>query len=486
MNWSTDGQTPEFLAATRMISLNDSLIETVLSRLQLKPGMRVLDVGCGSGEYSFRLGSATQDVHYTGVEIDPAFVDFANRRAAGEVGYPFEEPSSANEYRFVCGNGLDLPFEDGEFDAVISHTYLTAVPDWACAFAEMCRVCKPGGTVSSITSLTDDFYGTGSISLFTSLLDSETVKLLELVEKAKAKLAKDMDLASGIYPRKVPVSFDWIGLQDVTCAPLPHYFCLSDAAVTDDERKRNIQLLSLMETNQMARLKASRKTARMLTDEQWETYADLIEFRREALLDCSVNREWNWYGNASLLVCGTVPAEPPLERWKSMRDANKEACSALQACVDAGLAKGADTAQLGPGRCVKTVLALKGRAKRTVFGFDPPRALLEACGIVLDNDEARFLRAEASFLDEGADLETLPAFPNADIYRIPDMWETVSEAAMSHVKTMFKDAGTVDDCAVVACITTKGKRTAKAVAAHPDYREAAMRAFARAYGALVK
>ena len=484
MNWSTDGQTPEFLAATRMISLNDSLIGTVQSHLKLEPGMNVLDVGCGSGEYSFRLGSAVRDVNFTGLEIDPAFVEFANRRAAGEIGYPFEEPNRANSYRFICGDGLDLPFDDDTFDAVISHTYLTALPDWACAFAEMCRVCKPGGTVSSITSLTDDFYGSGSISLFTSLLNAESVALLELVDRAKEKLAKGMNLASGIFPRKVPVSFDWMGLENVTCAPLPHYFCLSDASVTDDERKRNIALLALMETNQVARLKANPKTACMLSDEQWEAYEDLIVFRREALLDCNVNREWNWYGNASLLVCGTVPADAPKERWQSMHDANEEAREALRSCVDAGLVKRADTSQLGPGRCVKTVLALPKRAKLAVYGFDPPRALMEACGVLLENDESGYRSIEADVRAANEDLDALPPYPNAEIYRIPDMWETVSEAALLRVKTAFKDAGSVDGCAVVACIMDGGKRKSEAIAAHPDFREAARRAFSRAFGAL--
>ena len=484
MSWSVDGQTPEFLAVTRMISLNDSVVETILSHLQLKAGMRVLDVGCGSGELCFRLGSATEGVLYTGIDNDPAFVEFAAKRATGEVGYPFEQPNPANEHRFTCGDGLDLPFEDGSFDAVVSHTYLTAVPDWACAFAEMCRVCKPGGTVSSITSLTDDFYGTGTISLFTSLLDAESVELLKLVEKAKAKLSKEMDLACGIFPRKVPVSFDWMGLKGVTCAPLPHYFCLSDATVTEEARRRYVKLLALMETSHVARLKERPDTAAMLTDAQWEAYGDLVRFRSEALADCSRNREWNWYGNASLLVCGTVPETGVPENRRTFREANRQARQVLQSCIDAGLVTRADITQLGPGRCVKAALSRADGSKLVVYGFDPPRALTEACGIVLGNDEDALARAEERFRATHEGLEDLPDFPNADIYRIPDMWETVSEVAFGHVKTAFKDAGDVDGKRIVACIMIDGKRTAKALAAHPDYREAAMRAFSRAFGTL--
>ena len=482
MSWSTDVQTPEFLAATRMISLGDSVIATILERLKLEPGMRVLDVGCGSGEYCFRLGSATQGMRFTGIDIDPAFVEFANKRATNEVGYPYEDPNPANSYRFIYGDGLDLPFEDGSFDAVVSHTYLTAVPDWACAFAEMCRVCKKGGTVSSITSLTDDFYGTGSISLFTGLLNAESVELLELVEKAKARLAHGTSLVSGIAPRKVPVSFDWMGLEDISCTPLPHYFCLSDAAVTEAERKRNIELLALMETSQMARLKAAAETADMLSDGQWSAYEDLIRFRREALIDCNENREWNWYGNASLLVCGTVPEGGiPVSRL-AFREASIQARGKLQSCLDTGLVTHEETTQLGPGRCVKTALSRADGSKLAVYGFDPPRALGEACGVVLEDDETANRDVEAEFRATRERADALPDFPNADIYGIPDMWETVSEAVLDRISVTFKDAGAHGGPPTVACIIAGDDRASEAIASHADYREAAMRAFARAYG----
>ena len=485
MNWSTDGQTPEFLAATRMVSLDDAIIATILTHIELKPGVRVLDVGCGSGEYCFRLGSAVEGVEFIGLEYDAGFVEFAQKRAEGTVGYPFETPNPANSYRFVCGDGLDLPFDDGEFDAIVSHTYLTAVPDWACALAEMCRVCKPGGTVSSVTSLTDDFYGTGTIGLFSGLLDPASASLLQTVEKAKALLADPMNLTAGIRPRKVPVSFDWMGLHDVTCTPLAHYFCLSDSAVNARDRKRFVDLLYLMEANQLERLKECPATNSMLTDAKWDEYADLLQLRRTALAECDENHEWNWYGNASLLVCGTVPTDAPYGKWCTFRDASAKANRALQSYVDANLVKGADTSQLGPGRCAKVALSRCDGSKLTVFGFDPPRALLEACGITAENEEVGYLLIESRFRADNQALDGLPSLPNDVVYGIQDMWETVSEAAMTGISTQFKDAGSADGCSIVACFATRDGRVGKSISAHPDFKEAAMRAFARAYAALL-
>lgn len=476
-----------------MVSLGDAIVKTILGKLELQPGMRVLDVGCGSGEYAFRLGSATQCVEFVGLEYDAAFVDFANRRVVGEICYPFEKPNPANTYRFICGNGLDLPFDDGSFDAVISHTYLTALPDWACALAEMCRVCKPGGTVSSITSLTDDFYGTGTISLFSKLFDPESAGLLRLVGKAKAAAFKDMDLMSGMPPRKAPVAFDWIGLENVRCAPLAHYACLSDAETSDDFRRRYVDLLYEHELSQLALLTTNPHACTLLTSDQFDAYEKLMEWRRDELKSTTRDREWNWYGNASLLVCGTRPNNPD-PRWAAMRDASREAREALGLLSEADLEIDVQMEQLGPGRCVKATLASEGIEPVTVCGFDPPRALMEACGKLemreaslfealqsLAEPERRFLQAE-NYLDERS-KGPFPKLPDATAFESEDMWEAVSEAAMSGTAIEFKDAGKADGLFLVISEASSAAGTSRAIAAHPNQQEAICRAFARSVAA---
>ena len=304
-SWSADGQTPAYLAATRMASLADENVSAILSQLELEPGMRVLDVGCGSGEYCFRLGSQVQGVSFTGVDSDEGFVRFATARANGEVDWPYEAPSPANDFQFICADGSKLPFEDATFDAVVSHTYLTAIPCWEEGLAEMRRVCKPGGAVSSVTSLTDDFYGTGTVRLFSQAAPSGGDDLVRRVDEIAAGAFPNVDLTAGIAPRDVPAAFAQAGLSEVRCVPLGHYFCLSDAALAPEGYRRHVELLRLVEEERLTRLLANPAARSQLPDEDWARFAALIEDRHAELVALQGgNAEWDWYGNASLLVVG--------------------------------------------------------------------------------------------------------------------------------------------------------------------------------------
>lgn len=481
MRWSVDGQTPEFLAVTRAVSLSDAIIGQVVPRLELFAGARVLDVGCGSGEYCIRLGSQTQGVSYTGLEYDPGFVSFAQRRAAGQVGYPFERPNQANSYAFVQGDGLDLPFDDGSLDAVVSHTYLTALPDWAAALAEMCRVCKPGGVVSSITSLTDDFYGTGTFDLFTGLLSPADAELLGRVGALEAQVQQPVDLMPGIAPRKVPVAFDWMGLEQVRCLPLGQYFCLSDADTSDAAYDRHVDLLAQIRRAQRRRLMADPATRALLCERDWESYGELIERRARQLKEMKgANREWDWYGNASLLVCGKVPCEGLSARCERFRSATRRGMEARERFEQEGGSVSERFRQLGPGRCVELELTAPGIPALRVCGFDPPAAREEAYAVLL---------GEKAREDGVVAPEQAGAFVADElVFSDERVWETVAEAAKQGIAASFayaagRDARTCDD---VVCTLRREGLTVAARAACPDVHQAIRRALARSLGALVR
>jgi arsenite methyltransferase len=104
---------------------------------ELRPGERVVDVGCGAGIDSLiaakKVGAEGRVI---GVDMTPSMLEKA-RQAANEVGLANVE--------FREGYAEALPVQDGWADVVISNGVLNLMPDKAAALEEMSRVLKPSG-----------------------------------------------------------------------------------------------------------------------------------------------------------------------------------------------------------------------------------------------------------------------------------------------------------------------------------------------------
>jgi SAM-dependent methyltransferase len=113
-------------------------------RLGLRPGDRVLDLGCGGGRHAFeahRRGASVVAFDRNGGETKDAAAMLAAMRDAGEA--PADALGTA-----VNGDALALPFADAAFDRVIAAEVLEHIPDDAAALAELARVLRPGGTLA--------------------------------------------------------------------------------------------------------------------------------------------------------------------------------------------------------------------------------------------------------------------------------------------------------------------------------------------------
>jgi arsenite methyltransferase len=104
---------------------------------ELRPGERVVDVGCGAGIDSLIAAKkVAPEGRVIGVDMTPSMLEKA-RRAARETGLENVE--------FREGYAEALPVEDGWADVVISNGVLNLMPDKAAALEEMSRVLKPEG-----------------------------------------------------------------------------------------------------------------------------------------------------------------------------------------------------------------------------------------------------------------------------------------------------------------------------------------------------
>jgi len=133
----TDGQRKAWSSgdfnqiARQLMPISEALVEVVDPR----PGQRVLDVACGSGNAA--LIAARRYCEVTGLDFAPNLIERARARAAAD----------GVEAEFIVGDAQDLPFQDDSFDVVLSVMGVMFAPDQEKAAAELLRVCRPGGRI---------------------------------------------------------------------------------------------------------------------------------------------------------------------------------------------------------------------------------------------------------------------------------------------------------------------------------------------------
>lgn len=106
----------------------------------LRPGQRLLDVGCGPGTITADLAERVAPGRTTGLDAEATVLAEAAAVTA-ERGLTTVD--------FVTGDVHALEFDDATFDVVHAHQVLQHVADPVAALREMRRVCKPGGLVAA-------------------------------------------------------------------------------------------------------------------------------------------------------------------------------------------------------------------------------------------------------------------------------------------------------------------------------------------------
>jgi ubiquinone/menaquinone biosynthesis C-methylase UbiE len=105
----------------------------------LRPGMRLLDVGCGPGSITRGLAERVAPGRVVGLDLARETLESARREAAAR---------GLSNVEFREGSVYELPFGKGEFDVVYAHQVLQHLRERPAALREMVRVTRPGGLVA--------------------------------------------------------------------------------------------------------------------------------------------------------------------------------------------------------------------------------------------------------------------------------------------------------------------------------------------------
>jgi SAM-dependent methyltransferase len=191
----------------RVARLTEKAANEFITRLQLKPGLKVLDVACGSGNLSIPAAKAGAIV--TGIDIAPNLLDQARARASGEM----------LDIRFEEGDAEDLPFEAGAFDVVVSMFGAMFAPRPEAVAGELSRVCRHGGRIALASWTPSGFIGelfrvTGRhvpppAGVASPLLWGDETAVRERLGNRVANIEMERILASLEFPFSVPETVEF-------------------------------------------------------------------------------------------------------------------------------------------------------------------------------------------------------------------------------------------------------------------------------------
>lgn len=125
----------------------------IIEQSGIRPGIKVLEIGCGSGGYTTFVARAVgPEGEICALDIQPEMLE--------QLAYKLAQPeySDITNVTLYEQSAYDLPFDDGTFDVVYMVTVLFEIPDRQRALAEVKRVLKPDGKFSSSEFLFDPDY----------------------------------------------------------------------------------------------------------------------------------------------------------------------------------------------------------------------------------------------------------------------------------------------------------------------------------------
>lgn len=131
--WLSVSRRP-FSAAESFVDVHARVIEPLKAAGRQ---LQVLDVSTGSCNSLYRHGWMSLDADYTAIDLSETMLKQGLKLMS----------ANGVAVDLVLGDAMNLPFQDGQFDVVLSYGAVNGITDPVRAIAEMARVAKPGGVL---------------------------------------------------------------------------------------------------------------------------------------------------------------------------------------------------------------------------------------------------------------------------------------------------------------------------------------------------
>jgi ubiquinone/menaquinone biosynthesis C-methylase UbiE len=137
----------------------DYTADELFEHLDLKSGINVLDVGCGTGIALLKLrNKMNENGNFHGIDISKGMIEQAQKKA-----------ESYDNCLFKVGDAENIEYPKETFDLVISNMVIQYLPDQNKGLAEMNRVLKPGGKLA--LSYEGEYYGKPMFEAFKTVAE---------------------------------------------------------------------------------------------------------------------------------------------------------------------------------------------------------------------------------------------------------------------------------------------------------------------------
>jgi ubiquinone/menaquinone biosynthesis C-methylase UbiE len=123
--------------------MGKDMTEAIVAAAKIEPGMRVLDIACGTGEPSVSIAALLHGTgEVVGIDVSAPSLEIAQERSVER---------GLSNLRFEQADAHRLPLPDSSFDRVTSRLGVMFFTDLGSSLREMHRVLKPGGRITLLT-----------------------------------------------------------------------------------------------------------------------------------------------------------------------------------------------------------------------------------------------------------------------------------------------------------------------------------------------